>query len=135
MCSLKKVKKALVVLYFRSKMLKKTVVLLCFHSKRLKKQWFYCVFAQKCWKKKMVLRCFRSKRLKNQWFYCVFARKTNSGLPGYGFGPWVCNTRLDELWGTLTDKLFREKPTDIESICKAHMQRPSTNYATPTWTN
>ena len=26
----------------------------------------------------------------------------------HGFGPWNCNTRLDKLWGTLTDKLFRE---------------------------
>ena len=46
-----------------------------------------------------------------------FAYKTNAFLKkrvvkpisSHGFGPWVCNTRLDMLWGTLTDKLFREK--------------------------
>ena len=26
----------------------------------------------------------------------------------YGFGPWNSHTRLEKLWGTLTDKLFRE---------------------------
>ena len=26
----------------------------------------------------------------------------------HGFGPWTSNTRLEKLWGTLTDKLFRE---------------------------
>ena len=30
-------------------------------------------------------------------------------ISSHGFGPWNSNTRLDKLWGTLTDKLFREK--------------------------
>ena len=35
-------------------------------------------------------------------------RKTNPGQPGNGNGVWDTPTRLDTLWGTLTDKLFRE---------------------------
>ena len=104
---------------------KKALVLLCFRSKMVKKHWFYCVFAPKV-KKALVLLCFRSKMLKNHWFYkqrcrktwktigftvkrAPGHRKTNPGPPGHGSGVWSSPTRKDKLWGTLTDKLFREK--------------------------
>ena len=67
------------------KHVKKPVVLLCVRPKMLKNHWFYCVFAQKCYKtigftvfslknvrKPLVLLCFRSQMLKNHWFYSVF---------------------------------------------------------------
>ena len=38
-----------------------------------------------------------------------FTIKPERKRSGYGFGPWVSHTRLEMLWGTLTDKLFREK--------------------------
>ena len=119
----------------------KPLVLLCVRSKVLKNHWFYFVFAPKSWKnigftvfslknvkKQLVLLCFRSKMLKkplvllsshskmmkNHWCYRAFAGKTNSNN---GFGPLNCNTRLEKLWGTLTDKLFRE-PLVLLKKCK-----------------
>ena len=57
------------------KNVKKQLVLLCFRSKMLKNHWFYCVFAQKCSKTIGFIVfswLFRSKTLKNHWFYSVF---------------------------------------------------------------
>ena len=104
------------------KNIEKIMVLLCFRSKVLKKHWFYCVFAQKGWttigfivkeqksEKKPLVLPWKIVKKSN------FAYKTNAFLkkrvvkqiPAYGFGPWSCNSRLEKLWGTLTDKLFRE---------------------------
>ena len=135
MFSLKNVKKPLVLLCVRSKMLKnhwfycvfaqkywkgiglivfsrkkveKALVLLCFRSKRLKNHWFYCKNAKK-WKKPLVLLWKTLKKSKNHYKTCGFLKKrVVKPIPAYGFGPWIPHTRLDKLWGTLTDKLFRE---------------------------
>ena len=136
--SLQNVKQTLVLHCFHFKMLKsigftvlslqnvkKALVLLCFRSKMLKKHWFYCVFAQTCWKtigftskealkpkkvkKHLVLLWIIFERSKNHYKTWGFLKKrVVKPISGYGFGPWISNTRLEMLWGTLTDKLFRE---------------------------
>ena len=85
----------------------------------------FIVFSFKNVKKPLVLLCFRSKMLKNyeeplqpsclgkkeqkplvlHWF---FKKRVVKPISSHGFGPWSCNTRQEKLWGTLTDKLFRE---------------------------
>ena len=92
--------------------LENPLVLLCFRSKYVEKQ--------------LVLLCFRSTMLKNHWFYkqrCLKTRKTigftvkpipaTAQQPATGNGQriraLVYTYSLDTLWGTLTDKLFREK--------------------------
>ena len=137
MFSLKCIEKQLVLLCFRSNMLKKhwvycvfaqkgwktigfiacslksiekALVLPCFRSKRSKKKWFYCkisVKMQKSKKKPLVLLWKMLQKSKNQLFYIVFLRVVKP-ISSNGFGPWPSHTRLEMLWGTLTDKLFRE---------------------------
>ena len=81
---------------FSLKKVKKALVLLCFRSKKGKKHWFYCVFAQNCWK----TIGFTSKEAEKNWKTIGFTVKPApgnraTGQPGwsYGFGVWVCNTR------------------------------------------
>ena len=60
-------------------------------------------------KKPLVLLWKILKKSKNHYKTCGFLRKkVVKPISNYGFGPWSCNTRLEKLWGTLTDKLFRE---------------------------
>ena len=81
MCSLKNVKKALVLLCFRSYIVKKALVLLSFRSKMLKDQWFYTQRGR--------------KKLKKQWFYCKTSPGIGVGQPGNGSGVCVSHTRLE----------------------------------------
>ena len=49
------------------------------------------------------------KKSKNLYKTCVFLKiSVVKPISGNGFGPRVAHTRLERLWGTLTDKLFRE---------------------------
>ena len=127
----------------------KALVLLCFRSKTKKNRWCYHAFAHKWWKsigftvlslknaeKALVLQCFRLNMLKNQWFYKQRGRKILKNhwfycktspshrqppATSHGSGVWNSNTRLEKLWGTLTDKLFREKTckkTTIKCVLK-----------------
>ena len=94
-------------------------------QKVVKKHWFYSIGPKKYLKsigftkratksvnKPLVLQTGPPKTLKKHWFYC----KTNpraTGPPGNGPPPTSPRSALqilalDELWGTLTDKLFRE---------------------------
>ena len=157
MFSLKHIEKALVLLCFHAKRLKQTLVLLCFRLNILTHHWFYCVFDQKYWKsigftvfslkkveKPLVLlqKCKKvknplvllwkiSKKSKNHYKTCGFWRKrVVKPISGNGFGPWISNTRLDMLWGTLTAKLFREKlnitsPKYALNLPKTQAQKPS----------
>ena len=60
-------------------------------------------------KKPLVLLWKIVKKSKNHYKTCGFLKKrVVKPISNYGFGPWVSHTRLDKLWGTLTDKLFRE---------------------------
>ena len=45
-------------------------------------------------------------------------------ISGYGFGPWVSHTRLEKLWGTLTDKLFREKSIGFTVFSVKYIEKP-----------
>ena len=96
---------------FSLKNVEKPLVLQCFHSKMLKKHWFYYVFAQKCWKT-IGFTVFSLKNVEKP--LVLQAKEAVKPIPVvkpvsiYGFGPWVSHTRLDELWGTLTAKLFRD---------------------------
>ena len=77
-------------------------------------------------KKPLVLQWKKLTKSKHHYKTCGFLKKrVVKPISGYGFGPWNCNTRLDKLWGTLTDKLFREnsrpcaKFTQFLSYCGA----------------
>ena len=60
-------------------------------------------------KKQLVLLWKKLKKSKNQYKTCGFLKKSIvKPVSGHGFGPWNSHTRLEKLWGTLTDKLFRE---------------------------
>ena len=60
-------------------------------------------------KKPVVLLWKIFKKIKNHYKTCGFLKKrVVKPISIYGFGPWPSHTRLDKLWGTLTDKLFRE---------------------------
>ena len=130
MFSLQNVKKTIGFTVFSLQNVKKPLVLLCFRSKMLQNHWFYCVFLTfsfKNVKKPLVLLCFPDfsgkkvkkplvllwkilKKSKNHYKTCVFLKKrVVKPISSNGFGPCVSHTRLDKLWGTLTDKLFREK--------------------------
>ena len=69
------------------------------------------VLLQKCKKvqKPLVLLWKILEKSKNHYKTTGFLKKrVVKPISGYGFGPWICNTRLEMLWGTLTAKLFRE---------------------------
>ncbi len=77
----------------------------------VKKHWFYYVFAQQKWKTIGFIERVAERHWKTIGFTVKRApdhRKTNPGQPGHGSGVWRSPTRQDKLWGTLTDKLFRE---------------------------
>ena len=125
--SLKNVEKPLVLLCFRSKMLKNHWFYCVFAQKCWKTIGFTSKEALKP-KKTLVLQCSLCKwilKLKKVKKPCVFPEKNvcpfhfskrKSGFTikrprkrsGNGFGVWISNTRQEMLWGTLTDKLFRE---------------------------
>ena len=135
--SLQHVEKAMVLLCFRSTLLKKQWLYCVFAQKSWKSMGF-TVFSLKSIEQALVLLCFHSNRLQNHWFYCkkykkmkkpwvllwkqykraktiikplfFFEKRVIKQISSHGFGPWVCSTRLDKLWGTLTAKLFREQP-------------------------
>ena len=76
--------------------------------------------------------CTRLNRDLKNWFYYKTQTKT--------FGPRiraVCfQYSLDELWGTLTDKLFREKMVTIISFVGVHVllyQNIETDKEPPVW--
>ena len=66
---------------------------------------------EKKWKEKKTIvfpeNKFWNTKMKNK--KNGFAIKRPQKRSAHGFGPCISNTRLDMLWGTLTDKLFREK--------------------------
>ena len=149
MFSLQNVEKPLVLLCVCSKMLKKPLVLLCFRSKMLKNHWFYCVFAQQCWKtngftvfslqnveKPLVLHAKRPKEIEkplvllenqSQQPPATSNRQQRATDPGSEFHILA----LEMLWGTLTDKLFREYPQDdkILGLSLIHIWRCRRSYA------
>ena len=99
-------------------------------------------------KKPLVLLWKILKKSKNHYKTCGFLRKkVVKPIPANGFGPWCCNTRLDMLWGTLTDKLFREKPRKINRQLAPwpKMTKPrgehktgaasASHYSRPPWLN
>ena len=91
-------------------------------SKNMLKNIGFIDVVQKSVKRPLVLQTGQPKTLKNHWFYKPGNRQrwktigfTVKPAPGNGAtvrahrsGVWNSDTRLDELWGTLTAKLFRE---------------------------
>ena len=51
----------------------------------------------------------------------IIKRAPGNRATGHGFGDCVCNTRLDELWETLTAKLFREQRKNHEQSKKSRV--------------
>ena len=86
MCSLKSIEKAL--------------VLQCFRSKRLKNHWFYCKIIVRMQTSEKTIGFTEKKIKKSKHHYKTngfLKKRVVKPISSHGFGPWVSNTRLDEL--------------------------------------
>ena len=79
-------------------------------NKKVKNTCVFIWFFHQSEKQALVLLWKMLKKSKNHCKASGFLKKrVVKPISGNGFGPWNSHTRLDKLWGTLTDKLFREK--------------------------